>query len=174
MFLGLDLAVEDVPDATTLLEFQRQLETHGLTRRLMEEIGAHLQEQGLLLREGTLVDATIIGVPSSTKNREHARDPEIHQTKKGNPWHFGMKVHAGAEHGFGRLVHSAVVSAANDSDVEQHAADMLHGQEKRVYGGRLSGGEETPGSACVPGRGVLARRDAMARGAASAQARRHG
>lgn len=131
MFLGLDLAVEDVPDATTLLKFRRLLETHGLTKRLMEEIGAHLQEKGLLLREGTLVDATIIEAPSSTKNREHARDPEMHQTKKGNQWHFGMKVHVGVDMASG-LVHSAVVSAANDSDVA-HAADVLHGDEKRVY-----------------------------------------
>jgi IS5 family transposase len=96
-FVGIDLARESVPDATTLLKFRRLLEEHELTRRLFDEIKAHLSEQGLLLREGTMVDATIIAAPPSTKNKAEARDPEMHQTKKGNTWHFGMKAHIDAD-----------------------------------------------------------------------------
>ena len=126
-FVGIDLARESVPDATTLLKFRRLLEEHKLTVALFEEINAHLAERGLLLREGTMVDATIIAAPPSTKNAEHARDPEMHQTKKGNEWHFGMKAHIGADADSG-LVHSVHVTAANDSDVA-HTHEVLHGQE---------------------------------------------
>ena len=129
-FVGIDLARESVPDATTLLKFRRLLEEHKLTVALFEEINAHLGERGLLLREGTMVDATIIAAPPSTKNAEHARDPEMHQTKKGNEWHFGMKAHIGADADSG-LVHSVHVTAANDSDVA-HTHEVLHGQEAFV------------------------------------------
>jgi len=88
-FMGIDLGRESVPDATTLLKFRRLLEEHGLTAAIFQEINAHLGEKGLLLREGTMVDATIIEAPPSTKNKDKARDPEMHQTKKGNAWHFG-------------------------------------------------------------------------------------
>lgn len=127
-FVGIDLGRESVPDATTLLKFRRLLEEHQLTRALFEEINAHLAEQGLLLKEGTLVDATIIEAPPSTKNKAHARDAEMHQTKKGNEWHFGMKAHTGVDAQSG-LVHSLHTTAANESDVA-HAHEMLHGQEK--------------------------------------------
>jgi transposase, IS5 family len=92
-FAGIDLAVENAPDATTLLKFRRLLVEHDLTRKLFDEIGISLCERGLMMKEGTLVDATIIEAPPSTKNAQKSRDPEMHQTKKGNEWHFGMKAH---------------------------------------------------------------------------------
>jgi IS5 family transposase len=130
-FVGIDLGRESVPDATTLLKFRRLLEEHQLTAKLFEGINAHLAERGLLLREGTMVDATIIAAPPSTKNKEHARDPEMHQTKKGNEWHFGMKAHIGADADSG-LVHSLHTTAANESDVA-HTHQVLHGQESRAF-----------------------------------------
>jgi len=96
-FAGIDLAVENVPDATTLLKFRRLLLEHDLTCRLFDEIGISLCERGLMMKEGTLVDATIIEAPPSTENAEKQRDPEMHQTKKGNEWHFGMKAHVRPE-----------------------------------------------------------------------------
>ncbi len=96
-FVGIDLSREPVPDATTLLKFRRLLQDNDLTRALFDEINAHLAEQGLLVRAGTIVDATIIAAPSSTKNAQNTRDPEMHQTKKGNQWHFGMKAHVRPE-----------------------------------------------------------------------------
>lgn len=130
-FVGIDLGRESVPDATTLLKFRRLLEAHALTAQLFEGINAHLAERGLLLREGTMVDATIIAAPPSTKNKDHARDPEMHQAKKGNEWHFGMKAHIGADADSG-LVHSLHTTAANESDVA-HAHAVLHGQEKAAF-----------------------------------------
>jgi transposase, IS5 family len=130
-FVGLDLGVEGVPDATTLLSFRHLLERHELTRGLLDEVNAHLTERGLLLRAGTLVDATIIAAPSSTKNQQRARDPEMHQTKKGNQWHFGMKAHIGADAASG-LVHSVVGTAAHVSDLSQ-TQELLHGEERVVH-----------------------------------------
>ena len=130
-FVGLDFARESVPDATTLLKFRRLLEEHSLTAELFKGINAHLAERGLLLREGTMVDATIIAAPPSTKNKAHARDPEMHQTKKGNEWHFGMKAHIGADADSG-LVHSLHATAANEADVA-HTHEVLHGQETRAF-----------------------------------------
>jgi IS5 family transposase len=130
-FAGIDLGLESVPDATTLLKFRHLLEAHDLTRRIFEEVGALLTERKLLMREGTLVDATIIAAPSSTKNREGKRDPEMHQTKKGNQWHFGMKAHIGADAASG-LVHSVEGTAANESDISQ-THKLLHGEEKIVH-----------------------------------------
>jgi IS5 family transposase len=130
-FVGIDLARESVPDATTLLKFRRLLEEHALTAQLFEGINAHLAERGLLLREGTMVDATIIAAPPSTKNEDKARDPEMHQTKKGNEWHFGMKAHIGADADSG-LVHSLHTTAANESDVA-HTHEVLHGEETTVF-----------------------------------------
>jgi transposase, IS5 family len=131
-FVGIDLARESAPDATTLLKFRRLLEDHGLTARLFDDINALLSERGLLLREGTMVDATIIAAPPSTKNKAEARDPEMHQTKKGNAWHFGMKAHIGADTESG-LVHSLHTTPANESDVA-HAHKVLHGQEAHAHG----------------------------------------
>ena len=131
-FAGIDLAVEDVPDATTLLKFRRLLVEHDLTRALFDEIGIMLCQRGLLMKEGTIVDATIIEAPPSTKNAEKSRDPEMHQTKKGNEWHFGMKAHIGVDADSG-LVHSLVGTAANESDVSQAHA-LLHGHEELAFG----------------------------------------
>jgi transposase, IS5 family len=131
-FAGIDLALEDVPDATTLLKFRRLLVEHDLTRALFDEIGIMLCQRGLLMKEGTIVDATIIEAPPSTKNAEKSRDPEMHQTKKGNEWHFGMKAHIGVDADSG-LVHSLVGTAANESDVSQAHA-LLHGHEELAFG----------------------------------------
>jgi len=131
-FVGIDLSHESVPDATTLLKFRRLLNDNDLTRRLFEEINTHLSEKGLLMRAGTIVDATIIAAPSSTKNEGNARDPEMHQVKKGNQWHFGMKAHIGVDHESG-LVHSVVATPANVADVTQ-TLDLLHGAEADVFG----------------------------------------
>ncbi len=106
-FIGIDLGRENVPDATTLLKFRRLLEQHDLTSAILAEVNAHLTERGLLMRQGTVVDATIIAAPSSTKNARRERDPAMHQTKKGNQWYFGMKAHIGADRD-SKLVHTVV------------------------------------------------------------------
>lgn len=129
-FAGIDLSVEGVPDATTLLGFRHLLEKHGLTRRVFEEVGALLAEKKLTLREGTIVDATMIAAPSSTKNERRERDPEMRQSRKGNQWYFGMKAHLGVDADSG-LAHSLSVTAANVSDIAQTHA-LLHGEEKVV------------------------------------------
>lgn len=131
-FVGIDLARESAPDATTLLKFRRLLETHQLTERIFAAINTLLAVKGLLLKEGTVVDATIIAAPSSTKNQSEGRDPEMHQTKKGNQWHFGMKAHIGVDAQSG-LVHTVVTTAANVNDVTQ-AHRLLHGQETIAFG----------------------------------------
>ena len=131
-FAGIDLTVDAVPDATTLLNFRHLLERHGLTKRLLEEVSTLLTERGVLLRAGTMVDATIIAAPSSTKNASHRRDSEMHQTKKGNVWHFGLKAHIGCDVASG-VVHSLIVTAANVADVVCTPA-LLHGQEQSVFG----------------------------------------
>ena len=130
-FTGIALGVDPVPDATTLLKFRHLLEAHELTRRIFEEVGALLAERKLLMKEGTIVDATIIAAPSSTKNARKERDPEMHQTKKGNQWHFGMKAHIGVDAGSG-LVHTLTGTAANVADIAQTHA-LLHGEEKTVH-----------------------------------------
>ena len=130
-FAGIDLSVAAVPDATTVLNFRHWLEEHDLTRALFDEVGAMLEERGLLMRQGTIVDATIIAAPPSTKNKSKARDPEMHQTKKGNQWHFGMKAHIGVDVASG-VVHTVVGTAANEADINQTAA-LLHGQEEAVF-----------------------------------------
>ena len=131
-FAGIDLGVESVPDATTLLKFRHLLEKHALTEGIFKEINAHLSERNLLMREGTIVDATIIAAPSSTKNAKKERDPQMHQTKKGNLWHFGMKAHIGADAESG-LVHTLIGTAANVADI-QCARELLHGEETAAYG----------------------------------------
>lgn len=130
-FARIDLSAEGVPDATTLLKFRRLLETHDLCKGLFTAINADLAARGLLLRAGTLVDATLIAAPSSTKNAKRERDPEMHQTQKGNQWYFGMKAHIGADRD-SKLVHTVVVTAANVADVTKTAA-LLHGQETQVH-----------------------------------------
>ncbi len=111
-FVGIDLGRESVPDATTLLGFRHLLEEHGLTEVIFETVNAGLRERGLLLAKGTVTDATILAAPSSTKNRDKARDQEMHQTRKGHQWYFGMKAHIGADADSG-LVHRLSGTAAN-------------------------------------------------------------
>lgn len=130
-FARIDLSAEGVPDATTLLNFRHLLETHDLCKGLFSAINADLSARGLLLREGTLVDATLIAAPPSTKNKEKKRDPEMHQTKKGNQWCFGMKAHIGADRD-SKLVHTVVVTAANVADITK-TAELLHGAEQQVH-----------------------------------------
>ena len=129
-FAGLKL--EALPDETTILKFRHLLEKHGLGEKLLAAINASLEARGLTLREGTVVDASIVAAPTSTKNKAGERDPEMHQTKKGNQWHFGMKMHVGADAETG-VAHSLAATAANESDVA-HAHRLLHGREKRAWG----------------------------------------
>lgn len=131
-FCRIDLGCERVPDATSLLNFRHLLEKHDLGAALFAIVGELLLQNGLKLSGGTIVDATIIAAPSSTKNADGERDPEMHQTKKGNQWHFGMKVHIGVDSKSG-LVHSASVTPANVHD-SQELPNLLHGNETRLYG----------------------------------------
>lgn len=131
-FVGIDLAREAVPDATSLLRFRHLLEKHNLGEQLIATAGRVLQDSGMALKTGTIVDATIIAAPSPTKNADGKRDPEMHQTKKGQQWYFGMKLHIGVDSQSG-LAHSAVVTAANVHD-KHPLPQLLHGREKRVYG----------------------------------------
>ncbi len=129
-FAGLSLS-ESIPDETTILNFRHLLEENDLAEDILAAVNKLLARKGLLLKKGSIVDATIIAAPSSTKNAEGERDPEMHQTKKGNQWHFGMKAHIGVDAESG-LVHTVTTTAANESDVEQ-IADLLHGKEQQVW-----------------------------------------
>ena len=130
-FAGIELMGHDIPDETTILRFRHLLEQHQLTERIFAEIRSLLEQKRLLLKSGTIVDATIIAAPPSTKNEQKARDPEMHQTKKGKDWHFGMKAHIGTDrHG---IVHSLSTTAANVSDITQ-MPELLHGEEREVFG----------------------------------------
>jgi IS5 family transposase len=128
-FAGLGL--EAIPDETTILNFRHLLEASDLAEDIFKQVNAHLARKGLLLKRGSIVDATIIAAPSSTKNESGERDPEMHQTKKGNQWHFGMKAHIAVDAESG-LVHTVTATAANEADVEQ-VADLLHGKEEQVW-----------------------------------------
>jgi IS5 family transposase len=130
-FVGIDLSREAAPDATTVLQFRHLLEQHGLTKKLFEAVNTALTAAGLMMREGTIADATIIAAPPSVKNEANARDPDMHQTKKGNQWYFGMKAHIGVDAESG-LVHTVVGTAANEADVTQ-TEHLLHGEEKDVF-----------------------------------------
>ena len=129
-FTGLKLT-GPIPDETTILNFRHLLEKHRLGKKLFDEINRHLADQDLVLKEGTIIDASIIAAPTSTKNEKKERDPEMHQTKKGNEWHFGMKMHIGIDNELG-LVHSLSTTAANIHDINE-ADQLLHGEEKRVW-----------------------------------------
>jgi IS5 family transposase len=131
-FVGIDLGREGVPDATTMLKFRKLLHDNHLGEALFAQVGSVLQSKGFKVNTGTIVDATIIGAPSSTKNADKARDPEMHQTRKGQQWYFGMKLHIGVDSQSG-LAHSAVVTAANVHD-KHPLPNLLHGNEQRVYG----------------------------------------
>ena len=131
-FCRIDLGRQGVPDATTLLNFRHLLEKHELGAAIFARVGELLVANGLKLSGGTIVDATIIAAPSSTKNEDKARDPQMHSTSKGGHWHFGMKAHIGADSASG-IVHSASVTAANEHDSQQ-LGNLLHGEETRLYG----------------------------------------
>jgi len=121
-----------IPDESTILNFRRLIEEYELAPEILVCVNRYLQRRGLMVKQGTMVDATIIEAPTSTKNADRERDPEMHQAKKGNQWHFGMKAHIGVD-ADSRLVHTVVTTAANESDVSQ-VADLLHGKELRVHG----------------------------------------
>jgi transposase, IS5 family len=131
-FAGIDLGREPVPDETTVCKFRHLLEQHGLGERLFAEVNRYLQAQGLRVASGTIVDATIIAAPSSTKNADKARDPEMKQTQKNHQWFFGMKAHVGVDSKT-KLIHSAAATAANVADSALLPV-LLHGNETRVWG----------------------------------------
>ena len=130
-FAGVDLADDTIPDETTILRFRHLLEKHSLGEAIFHEINTLLVEKRLLLSGGTIVDATIIAAPSSTKNSTRSRDPEMKQTKKGHTWHFGMKVHVGTDKR--GLVHTLTTTDAATADISQ-MSNLLHGQEREIYG----------------------------------------
>lgn len=131
-FVGIDLGREPVPDETTILKFRHLLEAHGLGAHLFDIMNEYLEENGIKVATGTIVDATIISAPSSTKNQDKARDPQMHQTRKGNQWYFGMKAHIGVD-SRSKMIHSVAATAANVHD-SQMLEDLLHGEERRVWG----------------------------------------
>jgi len=131
-FAKLDAGDDLIPDESSILRFRHRLEKHGLAQRMLAEVNGLLTERGLLLKQGTLVDATLIAAPSSTKNQAGERDPEMHQTKKGNNWYFGMKAHIGVDAESG-LTHTVVTTPANVNDVTQAHA-LLHGHETDAFG----------------------------------------
>jgi len=132
-FVGVELGEEAVPDETTILHFRHLLERHRLTERIFAAVRRLLEERRLLLKAGTIVDATIINAPSSTKNATHQRDPEMRQVKKGNAWYFGMKLHVGTD--VRGIVHRVTATDAARHDASQMLA-LLHGEETAVYGDR--------------------------------------
>lgn len=131
-FSHIDFLSEQIPDATTLLKFRHLLEQHNIGEKIFNDIKARLSAAGLMMHGGTIVDATIIAAPSSTKNKEGKRDPEMHQTKKGNEWHFGMKIHSGVDAGSG-YVHTITATSANVHDATE-TAKLLRPDDEVMYG----------------------------------------
>ena len=140
-FAGIGLGREPAPDETTICRFRHLLEANDLGRRLFEEVHRHLEASGLKVSTGTIVDATIIHAPSSTKNADKARDPEMRQTRKGNQWYFGMKAHIGVDSKT-KIIHSAAATAANVADCHL-LPDLLHGEETRVWGDQAYRGQRS-------------------------------
>src|SRR6185437_13070132 len=141
-FVGVELVEDAIPDETTILRFRHLLEEHRLTEQLFAVVRARLEAQGLLLTAGTIVDATILQAPSSTKNATGTRDPEMKQTQKGKTWHFGMKVHVGTDRR--GVVHSLTTTHAAAADIRQ-LPDLLHGAERALYGDQATGRSRTAG-----------------------------
>jgi IS5 family transposase len=147
-FVGIDLGREPVPDETTAMRFRHLLEKNDLGKKIFEEVGKVLQKKGLSLSRGTIVDATIISAPSSTKNKDGERDPEMHQTAKGRQWYFGMKAHVGVD-ADSKMIHHVVVTPANTAD-SKVVDQLLHGQETRVYGDQAYVGQREKIRAVAP------------------------
>src|SRR5690606_11467777 len=139
-FAGIDLGQEAAPDETTVCKFRHLLERNGMGKTLLTAINRYLHENGIKIAKGTIVDATIISAPSSTKNKDGTRDPEMHQTKKGNQWYFGMKAHVAVDSKT-KMIHTILASAANvaDRDALPH---LLHGKETRVWGDQAYRGQQ--------------------------------
>lgn len=138
-FAGIDLGREPAPDETTICRFRHLRERHHLGRKLFEQVHRHLKARGIQVSEGTIVDATIIHAPSSTKNKDKARDPDMRQTKKGNQWYFGMKAHVGVDSKL-KAIHSVVATPANVADA-QVLPELLHGNETKLWGDRAYQGQ---------------------------------
>ena len=138
-FVGIDLGQEPVPDESTILQFRHLMEEHELGEALFHAVNAYLEESGMKVSRGTIVDASIINAPTSTKNKDKSRDPEMHQTRKGNQWYFGMKAHIGVD-SRSKLIHSVAATAANVHD-SQVLEDLLHGEETKVWGDSAYAGQ---------------------------------
>jgi transposase, IS5 family len=147
-FVGIDLGREPVPDETTVCKFRHLLEEHQLGGQMLEAVNLHLQSRGVWITTGTIVDATIIHAPSSTKNREQQRDPEMHQTRKGKQWYFGMKAHVGVDSKT-KLIHTALVTPAHVADATV-LPELLHGEETRVWGDQAYRGQTEVIRECAP------------------------
>lgn len=147
-FAGIDLGREPVPDETTVCKFRHLLEEHGLGGEILETVNLYLQRRGVRITTGTIVDATIIAAPSSTKNQEQKRDPEMHQTKKGNQWHFGMKAHVGVDSKM-KIIHTVVATAAHVADATV-LPELLHGEETHVWGDQAYRGQSEVIHECAP------------------------
>jgi transposase, IS5 family len=147
-FVGIDLGSEPVPDETTVCKFRHLLEEHHLGEEILGTVNLHLQAKGVRITTGTIVDATLIHAPSSTKNQEQSRDPEMHQVKKGKNWYFGMKAHVGVDSKT-KIIHTVVATAANVSDVAV-LPDLLHGEETRVWGDGAYQGQTEVIRRCAP------------------------
>ncbi len=147
-FVGIDLGKEPVPDETTICKFRHLLEKHQLGNKLFKEVSKFLQVNGFKIANGTIVDATIIHSPPSTKNKDRSRDPAAHQTKKNGQWFFGMKLHIGVDSKT-KLIHAAAVTAANIHD-SQLLPDLLHGRETRVWGDSAYTGQKVAMLAVAP------------------------
>ena len=161
-FVGVDLGAEAPPDETTICKFRHLLEEHDVSARVLKVVNRHLASRGLKVSHGTIVDATIIEAPSSTKNQDGDRDPEMHQVKKGEQWYFGMKMHIGVDSRT-KIIHTVQVSAANVADKEA-LPHLLHGKERRVWGDQAYRGQSE----------VLARVAPMARDLTNQAFRRNG
>ena len=149
-FVGVDLGCEPAPDETTVCKFRHLLEEHHLGEQILGTVNLHLQAQGVRITTGTIVDATILHAPTSTKNREQERDPEMHQTKKGKQWYFGMKAHVGVDSKTKtKIIHTAVATAANVAD-SAVLPDLLHGEETRVWGDQAYRGQSEVIRECAP------------------------
>ena len=147
-FVGIDLGAEPVPDETTVCKFRHLLEENHLGEEILGTVNLHLQAKGVRITTGTIVDATLIHAPSSTKNREQSRDREMHQAKKGKNWYFGMKAHVGVDSKT-KIIHTAAATAANVSDVAM-LPDLLHGEETRVWGDGAYQGQTEVIRECAP------------------------